>query len=46
MPDVRKRLEGAGMDMYVLDSQKMGALVKTDIDKSRHVVEAGNIKPE
>lgn len=46
MPDVRKRLEGAGMDMYVLDSQKMGALVKTDIDKIRQVVKAGNIKPE
>ena len=45
-PEVRKRLENAGMDMFVLDARKMGALIRADYDKYSKAAKAANIKAE
>ena len=45
-PEVRKRLENAGMDMFVLDAQKMTALIKADHDKYAKAAKAANIRAE
>ena len=45
-PEVRKRLENAGMDMFVLDAQKMGALIRADYDKYAKAAKAANIRAE
>jgi len=45
-PEVRKRLENAGMDMFVLDAKKMGALIRADYDKYSKAARAANIKAE
>ncbi len=46
MPDVRKRLEGAGMDMFVLNAKQMHALVRSDLTKLAAIAKAANIKAE
>jgi tripartite-type tricarboxylate transporter receptor subunit TctC len=45
-PEVRKRLENAGMDMFVLDAQKMTALIRADHDKYAKAAKAANIRAE
>jgi tripartite-type tricarboxylate transporter receptor subunit TctC len=45
-PEVRKRLENAGMDMFVLDAQKMTALVRADHEKYAKAAKAANIRAE
>jgi tripartite-type tricarboxylate transporter receptor subunit TctC len=46
MPELRKRLEGAGMDMFVMDSKKMMELIRSDFEKYGKAARAANIKPE
>ena len=46
MPDVRKRLEGAGMDMFVLNAKQMHVLVRSDLTKLAAIAKAANIKAE
>ncbi|MGQ0656311.1 MAG: Bug family tripartite tricarboxylate transporter substrate binding protein, partial [Betaproteobacteria bacterium] len=43
-PEVRKRLENAGMDMFVLDAQKMTALIRADHEKYAKAAKAANIR--
>jgi len=45
-PEVRKRLENAGMDMFVLDAQKMTALIRADHEKYAKAAKAANIRAE
>ena len=45
-PEVRKRLENAGMDMFVLDAKKMSALIRADYDKYAKAAKAANIRAE
>ena len=45
-PEVRKRLENAGMDMLVLDAQKMMALIRSDHEKYAKAAKAANIRAE
>jgi tripartite-type tricarboxylate transporter receptor subunit TctC len=45
-PEVRKRLENAGMDMFVLDTQKMTALLRADHEKYAKAAKAANIRAE
>jgi tripartite-type tricarboxylate transporter receptor subunit TctC len=45
-PEVRKRLENAGMDMFVLDAQKMTALIRADYEKYAKAAKAANIRAE
>jgi tripartite-type tricarboxylate transporter receptor subunit TctC len=45
-PELRKRLENAGMDMFVLDAKKMGALIRADYDKYSKAAKAANIRAE
>jgi tripartite-type tricarboxylate transporter receptor subunit TctC len=45
-PDVRKRLEGAGLDMLVLNSKQMAELIRADADKYARVAKQAGIKVE
>ena len=45
-PELRKRLENAGMDMFVLDAKKMGALIRADYEKYAKAAKAANIRAE
>jgi tripartite-type tricarboxylate transporter receptor subunit TctC len=45
-PDLRKRLENAGMDMFVLDSKKMVETVRADYAKYAKAAKAANIRAE
>jgi tripartite-type tricarboxylate transporter receptor subunit TctC len=46
LPELRKRLENAGMDMFVLDAQKMTALIRADYEKYAKAAKAANIRAE
>ena len=45
-PELRKRLEGAGMDMFVLDSKKMMETIRADYEKYGKAAKAANIRAE
>jgi len=45
-PDVRKRLEGAGLDMLVLDATGMRELIRADAEKYARVAKQAGIKVE
>ena len=45
-PDVRKRLEGAGMDLFVRNSQDMMVLIRSDYEKYARAAKAANIRAE
>jgi tripartite-type tricarboxylate transporter receptor subunit TctC len=45
-PEVRKRLEGAGMDMLVLNGMDMMALIRADYAKYRQAAQGAGIKAE
>jgi tripartite-type tricarboxylate transporter receptor subunit TctC len=45
-PEVRKKLEGAGMDLLVLDSAEMMKLVRADYEKYLKAAKALNIRAE
>jgi tripartite-type tricarboxylate transporter receptor subunit TctC len=45
-PELRKRLENAGMDMLVLDSKKMMELMRSDYEKYAKAAKAANIRAE
>ena len=45
-PELRKRLEGAGMDMLVLGSGEMMQLIRADYDKYSRAAKAANIRAE
>jgi tripartite-type tricarboxylate transporter receptor subunit TctC len=45
-PDVRKRLEGAGLDMLVLDSKQMTNLIRSDAEKYAQTAKQAGIKVE
>jgi tripartite-type tricarboxylate transporter receptor subunit TctC len=45
-PDVRKRLEGAGLDMLVLNSKQMADLIRADAEKYARVAKQAGIKVE
>jgi tripartite-type tricarboxylate transporter receptor subunit TctC len=45
-PDVRKRLEGAGLDMLVLNSTAMMNLIRADAEKYALVAKQAGIKVE
>ena len=45
-PELRKKLEGAGMDMLVLNSSDMMKLIREDFDKYSKAAKAANIKAE
>lgn len=44
--DLRKRLENAGMDMFVLDSKKMMETIRADYAKYAKAAKAANIRAE
>lgn len=46
MPDVRSRLENAGLDMFVLSSAEMMRLIRADAEKYGKAAKAADIKPE
>ena len=45
-PELRKRLENAGMDMFVLDSKKMMEPIRADYEKYGKAAKAANIRAE
>jgi tripartite-type tricarboxylate transporter receptor subunit TctC len=45
-PDVRKRLEGAGMDLFVRNSKDMMVLIRSDYEKYGQAAKAANIRAE
>ena len=45
-PDVRKRLEGAGMDVFIRDSKSMMTLIRADFEKYSKAAKAANIRAE
>jgi tripartite-type tricarboxylate transporter receptor subunit TctC len=45
-PDVRKRLEGAGMDLFVRNSKDMMVLIRSDYEKYAKAAKAANIRAE
>jgi tripartite-type tricarboxylate transporter receptor subunit TctC len=45
-PEVRKRLEGAGLDMLVLNSKQMTDLIRSDAEKYARVAKQAGIKVE
>jgi tripartite-type tricarboxylate transporter receptor subunit TctC len=45
-PEVRKRLEGAGLDMLVLNSKQMTDLIRSDAEKYARVARQAGIKVE
>jgi len=45
-PDVRKRLEGAGMDVFIRDSKSMMTLIRADYEKYAKAAKAANIRAE
>ena len=46
LPDVRQRLTGAGIDVFVTTSAEMGAVLRNDVDQIRKIVDFAGIKPE
>jgi tripartite-type tricarboxylate transporter receptor subunit TctC len=45
-PELQKRLSGAGMDMFVLDSKKTQVQVRNDYENLARTAKAANIKAE
>ena len=45
-PDLRKRLEGAGMDLFVRNSKDMMVLIRSDYEKYAKAAKAANIRAE
>jgi len=45
-PDVRKRLEGAGMDVFMRNSKDMMLLIRADYEKYAKAAKAANIRAE
>lgn len=45
-PDVRKRLESAGLDMLVLNAKQMAELIRADAEKYARVAKQAGIKVE
>ena len=45
-PEMRKRLEGAGLDMLVLNSRQMSELIRSDAEKYARVARQAGIKVE
>jgi tripartite-type tricarboxylate transporter receptor subunit TctC len=45
-PEVRKRLEGAGMDVFIRDSKSMMTLIRADYEKYAKAAKAANIRAE
>jgi tripartite-type tricarboxylate transporter receptor subunit TctC len=45
-PALRKRLEGAGMDLFVRNSKDMMALIRADYEKYASAAKAANIRAE
>jgi tripartite-type tricarboxylate transporter receptor subunit TctC len=45
-PEMRKRLEGAGLDMLVLNSRQMTDLIRSDAEKYARVARQAGIKVE
>ena len=46
MPDVRKKLDGAGLDMLVMSSGDMMNLIRADADKYGKAAKLAGIKAE
>jgi tripartite-type tricarboxylate transporter receptor subunit TctC len=46
LPELRKRIEGAGMDMFVRDSKAMRTIMRTDYENLARVAKEVNIKAE
>ena len=46
IPELQKRLSGAGLDMYVVDAQKTQAQLRRDYDNLARTAKAANIKAE
>ncbi len=44
--DVREKLQGQGMDPYILSTEEFAALMKTDMARYAKIVKAANIKLE
>jgi tripartite-type tricarboxylate transporter receptor subunit TctC len=45
-PELRKRLEGAGMDLFVRNSKDMMVLIRSDYEKYAKAAKAANIRAE
>lgn len=45
-PELRKRLEGAGMDLFVRNARDMMVLIRADYEKYAKAAKAANIRPE
>jgi tripartite-type tricarboxylate transporter receptor subunit TctC len=45
-PELKKRLEGAGMDLFVRNAKDMTALMRADFEKYAKAAKAASIKPE
>lgn len=46
MPEVRKRIESSGMDMFVRDAQSMAALMRTEYENLSRIAKVVGIKAE
>jgi tripartite-type tricarboxylate transporter receptor subunit TctC len=46
LPELRKRLENAGMDMFVRNSKDMMVLIRSDYEKYAKAAKAANIRAE
>lgn len=46
MPEVQKRLSGAGMDPFILPPDRMVATMRADVDKFKQIAKAANIQAE
>jgi tripartite-type tricarboxylate transporter receptor subunit TctC len=46
MPEVRKRIEGMGLDMYVRDSKSMATIIRADFENLARIAKAVGIKAE
>lgn len=46
MPDVKQRLNNAGLDYFIQGPEQMSATLKSDIEKFKRAIDIAGIKPE
>ena len=44
LPEVKERLDGAGMELYVVAPDKFGLVMQEDMDKFGRIIKAANVK--
>jgi tripartite-type tricarboxylate transporter receptor subunit TctC len=46
LPEVAKRVAGGGMEVAFVNGREMGAVLRSDVEQLRRIVEVAGIKPE